>query len=77
MPQHQHSHFCKYSQTFDTNTTAWRLFFPEAGRDVLEGAVVEAAVETLVGGGLGKRAEVLDKGPNLDVVEFGAPDGGG
>ena len=46
------------------------LFLPEAGSNVFEVALVIAAVEALVGGGLLQRAKMLDIGSNLDIVEI-------
>ena len=51
--------------------------FPEARGDVLEVALVGAAVEALVGGGFLQGAQVLDEGADLDVVEVILVDEGG
>ena len=51
--------------------------FPEARGDVLEVALVGAAVEALVGGGFLQGAQVLDERADLDVVEVILVDEGG
>ena len=42
---------------------------PESAGDVFPGVIVRVLVEPLVGRGLVERSEVLEVGPDLDVVE--------
>ena len=63
-------------QTLKTADKLLHLW-PEAGGDVLEIALIVLTVKALVGGGFLQRAEMLDEGADLDVVEVIFIDGGG